>query len=91
MKAEDVERFCAVVGNQGESFKAARNEKVLAPMDFAIVAGWQVCRSKCPAMLLTDFRYPGYYEVYFFCSSYRLRHQRLRMQDHHSQRVTEVV
>ena len=44
IKAEDVEQFCAVVGNQGESFKAARNEKIQAPMDFAIVTGWQVCR-----------------------------------------------
>lgn len=43
IKAEDVEQFCAVVGNQGQSFKAARNEKVQAPMDFAIVTGWQVC------------------------------------------------
>jgi fatty acid synthase subunit beta len=40
--AETVERFCAVVGNQGETFKAIRNEKVQAPMDFAIVTGWQV-------------------------------------------------
>ncbi|KAJ3517947.1 hypothetical protein NLJ89_g178 [Agrocybe chaxingu] len=38
---EDVEQFCAVVGNQGESFKSARNENVQAPMDFAIVTGWQ--------------------------------------------------
>ncbi len=36
-----VERFCAIVGNQGESFKSVRSEKVQAPMDFAIVAGWQ--------------------------------------------------
>jgi len=40
--AEDVEQFCAVVGNQAESFKTARNENVQAPMDFAIVTGWQV-------------------------------------------------
>ncbi|KDR66848.1 hypothetical protein GALMADRAFT_216738 [Galerina marginata CBS 339.88] len=37
IKAEDVEQFCAVVGNQGGSFKTARNENVQAPMDFAIV------------------------------------------------------
>ena len=43
IKAEDVEQFCAVVGNQGEAFKAARTDKVQAPMDFAIVTGWQVC------------------------------------------------
>jgi fatty acid synthase subunit alpha len=40
--AEEVEAFCAVVGNQGESFKSARNNTVEAPMDFAIVTGWQV-------------------------------------------------
>ncbi|CUA68512.1 fatty acid synthase subunit beta, fungi type [Rhizoctonia solani] len=39
--AEAVERFCAVVGNQGEQFKSARYERVQAPMDFAIVTGWQ--------------------------------------------------
>ncbi|KAI0749711.1 fatty acid synthase [Daedaleopsis nitida] len=38
---DDVETFCAVVGNQGEAFKSARNETPLAPMDFAIVTGWQ--------------------------------------------------
>lgn len=41
--AEDVETFCNVVGNQGEAFKTARNERVQAPMDFGIVTGWQVC------------------------------------------------
>ncbi|QRW18188.1 fatty acid synthase subunit beta [Rhizoctonia solani] len=47
--AEDVERFCAVVGNQGEQFKSARNERVQAPMDFAIVTGWQaIMRSIFP-------------------------------------------
>ena len=45
----DVQRFCDVVGNQGESFKSVRNEKILAPMDFAIVMGWQV--SDIPDML----------------------------------------
>lgn len=39
--AEAVERFCTVVGNQSEQFKTARNERVQAPMDFAIVTGWQ--------------------------------------------------
>jgi enoyl reductase-like protein len=38
----DVEQFCAVAGNQGESFKVARNENVQAPMDFAIVTCWKV-------------------------------------------------
>ena len=43
ISADDVERFCAVVGNRDESFKTARNGQVQAPMDFAIVTGWQVC------------------------------------------------
>lgn len=42
IKAADIEQFCAVVGNQGESFKEVRNHNVQAPMDFAIVTGWQV-------------------------------------------------
>ncbi|KAH8822971.1 fatty acid synthase [Flagelloscypha sp. PMI_526] len=40
----DIEKFCTVVGNAGEDFKGVRTEgdaKVKAPMDFAIVAGWQ--------------------------------------------------
>jgi fatty acid synthase subunit alpha, fungi type/fatty acid synthase subunit beta, fungi type len=37
-----VERFCSIVGNQGESFTSVRNTDVKAPMDFAIVTGWQV-------------------------------------------------
>ncbi|WVQ99903.1 hypothetical protein IAU59_007046 [Kwoniella sp. CBS 9459] len=39
--AQAVQRFCDIVGNQGESFKSARNDKISAPMDFAIVLGWQ--------------------------------------------------
>ncbi|KAK6995930.1 Tubulin/FtsZ, GTPase domain-containing protein [Favolaschia claudopus] len=42
MEASDVEQFCAVVGNQEESFKTVRNEQVNAPMDLAIVTGWQL-------------------------------------------------
>jgi fatty acid synthase subunit alpha, fungi type len=34
-----VQKFCAVVGNQDESFKTVRNVEVKAPMDFAIVTG----------------------------------------------------
>lgn len=37
-----VQRFCDIIGNQGESFKSARSQKIMAPMDFAIVLGWQV-------------------------------------------------
>jgi enoyl reductase-like protein len=40
----DVEQFCAVVGNHGESFKTARSNMVQAPMDFAIVTCWKVTR-----------------------------------------------
>jgi fatty acid synthase subunit alpha len=40
--AATVERFCSVVGNQGEKFKQSRTEEVQAPMDFAIVTGWKV-------------------------------------------------
>lgn len=40
--ASHVERFCSVVGNDGEVFKTVRAEDVQAPMDFAIVTGWKV-------------------------------------------------
>jgi fatty acid synthase subunit alpha len=40
--AKEVERFCAVVRNDGEAFKGTRTENVRAPLDFAIVTGWQV-------------------------------------------------
>ena len=33
INSSDVEQFCAVVGNRGESFKIARNDNVQAPMD----------------------------------------------------------
>ncbi|KAF8312438.1 fatty acid synthase, partial [Clavulina sp. PMI_390] len=39
--AAAVERFSAVVGNQGEKYKTTRMAEVEAPMDFAIVTGWQ--------------------------------------------------
>jgi fatty acid synthase subunit alpha len=42
IKAEDIETFCDVVGNQDEAFKTARSDRIQAPMDFAIVTGWQV-------------------------------------------------
>jgi acyl dehydratase len=41
ISASDVEAFCAVVGNQQEEFKTVRTDEVMAPMDFAIVTGWQ--------------------------------------------------
>jgi fatty acid synthase subunit alpha, fungi type len=43
INAEAIETFCAVVGNMDQNFKIARNSEVQAPMDFAIVIGWQVC------------------------------------------------
>lgn len=43
--SEEVEEFCAVVGNQGELFKSTRMDTAQAPMDFAIVIGWQVSSS----------------------------------------------
>ena len=42
IEASAVETFCAVVGNQGESFKAVRSSDVKAPMDFVIVTSWKV-------------------------------------------------
>lgn len=41
ISASDIEAFCAVVGNQQEKFKTVRTDEVKAPMDFAIVTGWQ--------------------------------------------------
>lgn len=54
IKKEDIERFCSVVGNQGEAFKTARGSEIQAPMDFAIVAGWQV-RFSLLRLLLASF------------------------------------
>ncbi|GBE87869.1 fatty acid synthase [Sparassis crispa] len=39
--ADEIEAFCSVIGNDGEAFKTVRAENVQAPMDFAIVTGWQ--------------------------------------------------
>jgi fatty acid synthase subunit alpha len=52
IEASAVETFCAVVGNQGESFKTARNTEVKAPMDFAIVTGWEVS-ARVPSFVYT--------------------------------------
>ncbi|KAH9829304.1 uncharacterized protein C8Q71DRAFT_863376 [Rhodofomes roseus] len=40
-----IETFCAAVGNEGETFKTVETERIQAPMDFAIVTGWQVRQS----------------------------------------------
>jgi fatty acid synthase subunit beta len=42
IKVADIEQFCTIVGNQAEAFKSTRTRAVQAPMDFAIVTGWQV-------------------------------------------------
>jgi len=42
ISADAVEQFCVVVGNQGEFYQNTRHNRMQAPMDFAIVTGWQV-------------------------------------------------
>ncbi|TFK27788.1 fatty acid synthetase alpha subunit [Coprinopsis marcescibilis] len=55
IEEEDVEEFCSVVGNQGEAYKAARTDDLRAPMDFAIVTGWQaIMKSIFPAAIDGD-------------------------------------
>ncbi|KIJ66907.1 hypothetical protein HYDPIDRAFT_174219 [Hydnomerulius pinastri MD-312] len=55
ISAKDVETFCGVVGNQNEAFKTARSDSVKAPMDFAIVTGWQaIMKSIFPATIDGD-------------------------------------
>ncbi|KAI6168120.1 hypothetical protein EDD17DRAFT_746406 [Pisolithus thermaeus] len=41
ISGKEVEAFCGVIGNQNEAYKLARANRVKAPMDFAIVTGWQ--------------------------------------------------
>ncbi|KAH8100945.1 fatty acid synthase [Cristinia sonorae] len=53
--ADEVEDFCSVIGNQGEAFKTTRNAEVQAPMDFAIVTGWQaIMKSVFPSTIDGD-------------------------------------
>uniref|UniRef100_A0A0W0EUQ4 Putative fatty acid synthase n=1 Tax=Moniliophthora roreri TaxID=221103 RepID=A0A0W0EUQ4_MONRR len=55
LDAKAIEEFCTVVGNHGESFKTVRNPTVNAPMDFAIVAGWQaIIKSIFPSSIDGD-------------------------------------
>ncbi|KAF7311393.1 Fatty acid synthase subunit alpha [Mycena kentingensis (nom. inval.)] len=55
IESDAVEQFCAIVGNQGESFQTVRNKQVAAPMDFAIVTGWQaIMKSIFPAAIDGD-------------------------------------
>ncbi|KAH7106327.1 fatty acid synthase [Auriculariales sp. MPI-PUGE-AT-0066] len=39
--AQEIETFCAIIGNDGEAFKRSRNSTMQAPMDFSIVTGWK--------------------------------------------------
>ena len=53
--ASDVESFCAVVGNQQEKFTTTRTDEVKAPMDFAIVTGWEaIMKAIFPATINGD-------------------------------------
>ncbi|KAF8632253.1 hypothetical protein AX15_002000 [Amanita polypyramis BW_CC] len=55
IKVEDIEQFCTVVGNQDGSFKSTRVPVVQAPMDFAIVTGWQaIMKSIFPSTIDGD-------------------------------------
>ncbi|KAH9936444.1 uncharacterized protein B0H18DRAFT_1113844 [Fomitopsis serialis] len=60
-EANDVEVFCAVVGNEGEAFKTARTDRNEAPMDFAIVTGWQATmKAIFPATIDDDLLKPAH-------------------------------
>ena len=43
IEVSNIETFCSIVSNQGKGFKTVRNLSVQAPMDLAIIMGWQVC------------------------------------------------
>ena len=60
IEASAVKTSCAVVGNQGESFKTVRNIEVEAPMDFAIVRLVLICLSLC---IRSHSQFTGYYEI----------------------------
>ena len=53
------------VGNWDESFKSARNVDVKAPMDFAIVTGWQVSSfcSTCPDRIYRIIIWVGHHKI----------------------------
>ncbi|KIY43927.1 fatty acid synthase [Fistulina hepatica ATCC 64428] len=52
IREEDVQTFCNVVGNLGEKFRGADAQ---APMDFAIVTGWQaIMKAIFPASIDGD-------------------------------------
>ena len=39
---DEIESFCRVVGNEGESYKKGYKTGMQVPMDFAIKLGWKV-------------------------------------------------
>jgi enoyl reductase-like protein len=47
ISVSNVEAFSVVVSNQKEKFKTARTDEAKAPMDFAIVTGWQTIMKVC--------------------------------------------
>lgn len=56
ISVKDVETFCAIVENQQEAFKTVRTANVKAPMDFAIITGWQaIVKSIFPVSIDGDF------------------------------------
>lgn len=61
--ADSVEDFCSVIGNQGEAFKTTRTSEVQAPMDFAIVTGWQVSVCGLCCAFGAHHVIAGYHEV----------------------------
>lgn len=63
--ASIVERFCSVVGNQGESFSSARSTDVKAPMDFAIVTGWQVSSYDVQCLDVCSYIFLVYHASHF--------------------------
>jgi len=67
INSSDVEQFCAVAGNLGESFKVARNDNVQAPMDFAIVTYWKVMSIPFLHTLPLIF-FVGHHEIYLSSS-----------------------
>jgi len=60
IEASAVKTTCAVVGNQGESFKTVGNTEVEAPMDSAIVRLVLICLSLC---IRSHSQFTGYYEI----------------------------
>ena len=43
LNVNDPAKFCSIIENNDKSYKSVRTDKVSAPMDFAVAAGWQLC------------------------------------------------